>query len=242
MLVAAHQPLFIPWIGYFDKINKVDLFVIVDNVQFTSEGWMRRNVIRGKNNMVYLVIPLNNMKSNWDSKINEIVIHEKNFIWKRVHLNSLQMNYGRARYFSQVYSIIKEVYCRQYQYLYLLNLELIRTICNYLEIKTPLVLSSQLNVTGRKTELIIDICKKTNASSFMLGMGGSRSYANRELIESNSIKIIEQNFHHPVYCQIYGKFIPNLSVLDLLFNCGPESKEILVSSGSLKCEEDYLLS
>ena len=199
---------------------------------------MRRNVIRGKNYVVNLVVPLYRMKSHWDSKINEIMIDEKNFTWKRVHLNSLQMNYGRAPYFSQIYSIIKEVYCKQFQYLYLLNLELIKSICNYLEIKTPLVLSSQIDVAGRKTELIIEICKKTNASSFMLGMGGSRSYANRELIESVGVKIIEQNFHHPVYFQIYGKFIPNLSILDLLFNCGPESKEILALSGSLKCEED----
>jgi len=235
MLVAAHQPLFIPWIGYFDKINKVDLFVIVDNVQFTSEGWMRRNVIRGKNNLVNLVVPLAKMKSHWDSKINEIMIHEKDFKWKRVHLNSLQMNYGRAPYFSQIFSIIKEIYSQQFYHLHLLNIELIKAVCNYLEIKTPFILSSELNAAGKKTDLIIDICKKTNASSFMLGMGGSRDYANRELIESNGIKIMEQDFQHPVYNQICGEFIPNLSILDLLLNCGPASKELLVSSGNLKC-------
>jgi hypothetical protein len=232
MLVAAHQPLFIPWIGYFDKINKVDLFVIVDNVQFTSEGWMRRNVIRGKNNLVSLVVPLYKMKSHWDSKINEIMIDEKDFRWKRVHLNSLQMNYGRTPYFSQIYPVIKEIYSQQFYHLCSLNIELIKAVCNYLEIRTPLIQSSQLNAVGKKTDLIIDICKKTNANSFMLGMGGSRDYAKRVLIESNGIKILEQDFQHPVYNQICGEFTPNLSILDLLFNCGPASKEILASSGT----------
>jgi hypothetical protein len=228
LIVAAHQPLFIPWLGYFDKISQVDIFVIVDNVQFTSSGWIRRNAIRGKEGPQHLVVPITQKKHFLGQLINEVEIYKNDFKWKRNHLNSYQMNYGRSPFFSEINSILKEIYSDSYETLCSLNIRLIKEVCNYLKIKTPMILASELKVDGHKTDLIINICKATKADSFMLGMGGSRDYADRNLIESNNIKIVEQNFIHPTYTQMWDPFVSNLSILDLMFNAGQESKNLFI--------------
>lgn len=226
MLVAAHQPLFIPWIGYFDKINKVDLFVIVDDVQFTSAGWIRRNSIKSTAGIQNLTVPVVKMKEILGKRINEVKIdNQLDYKWKKSHLNSFQINYGKASYFKEVYHEINHIYGKPYLYLSELNIDFIKLICKYLNIETKLILSSELAVNGVKTDLIIDICRKTKASSFMLGMGGSKTYADRPKIESFGITIIDQNFKHPFYKQLFGEFVPRLSVLDILFNEGPNASK-----------------
>jgi hypothetical protein len=230
MIVAAHQPLFIPWIGYFDKIYKADLFVIVDNVQFTSYGWIRRNSIKTSFGSQNITVPVIKMKEDLEKKINEVKIdYQMNFKWKKNHLNSFQLNYGRAPYFQEVFARIREIYEYPFYLLSEFNIELIKFICSYLKIETKLVLASELDTGGSKTDLIIDICYKSNATSFILGMGGSRDYADRKKIESNNITIVEQNFRHPVYKQLFGEFIPNLSILDILFNEGPDAAKIIAN-------------
>ena len=230
MLIGAHQPLFIPWIGYFDKINRVDLFVIVDDVQFTSSGWIRRNSIKGSLGPLTLNVPIKK-RILLETKINEVRIdNQMNSIWKKCHLKSIQLNYGRAKYFLDFFSQLSNLYEKHFEMLSDLNIEIIKLICSYLEIKTKIVLSSEIKATGHKTDLIIDLCEKNSATSFMLGMGGSNNYADRDKIESKGIKIVQQNFIHPFYSQLFGEFIPNLSVLDLIFNEGPNSCEILNKS------------
>lgn len=226
MLVAAHQPLFIPWLGYFDKISQVDLFVIVDNVQFTSSGWIRRNTIKAKEGPTTLVVPLSHKslseKQLTEQLINEVIIDGNDKNWKRVHLKRYQMCYGRAQFFSEINPMLKKIYSESYETLCSLNIKLVKEVCSYLNIKTPLITASELKVDGHKTDLIIDICKKTEANSFMLGMGGSRDYAKKDLINSNGIGIVEQNFIHPTYPQLWGSFASHLSVLDFMFNVGQE--------------------
>jgi hypothetical protein len=230
MVVAAHQPLFVPWIGYFDKISKADLFVIVDNVQFTSYGWIRRNSIKSNLGSQNITVPVVKMKEILAKKINEVKIdNQMKYKWKKIHLNSYQINYGKAAYFQEVFTLIREIYENPFELLSEFNIELIKFICGYLRIQTKLVLSSELKTSGSKTDLIIDICNKTHATSFILGMGGSRDYADRKKIESNGITILEQNFRHPFYKQLFGEFIPNLSVLDILFNEGPNAAQIIAN-------------
>jgi WbqC-like protein family len=234
MIVAAHQPLFIPWIGYFDKINKSDLFVIVDNVQFTSYGWIRRNSIKTCSGSQLVTVPIHRMKEILGKKINDVKIdNQLNEKWKRNHLNSFQVNYGKSPYFTEVFIFLKDIYDKPFELLSEFNYELIKFICGFLKIETKLVLASELNASGSKTDLIIDICKKTEATSFILGMGGSNIYADRKKIESNGIIIVEQNFNHPTYNQLFGEFIPRLSVLDFLFNEGPNASFILSGNKTL---------
>jgi hypothetical protein len=231
MIVSAHQPLFIPWIGYFDKINKVDLFVLLDDVQYTSTGWINRNSIKNHLGSQNLSVPIIKKKKTLEKKINEVKIDNKmDFKWKSIHLKAFQLNYGKATYFKEIFALMKKIYGMPFETLSNFDINFIKLICDYLRIETKLVLSSELGITGRKTDLIIDTCIKTNATSFMLGMGGSRDYADRKKMESAGIKIVEQNFKHPSYNQLFGEFIPNLSVLDLLFNEGPNAASIIANS------------
>jgi hypothetical protein len=232
MTVSAHQPLFIPWIGYFDKINQVDLFVFLDDVQFTSSGWIRRNSIKGNNGSQNIYVPIIKIKEMWDKKINEVKIdNQMDCKWKRMHLKAFQLNYGKATYFEEIFALMIKIYERPYESLSNFNISLIKLICDYLRIETKLVLSSELSIKGSKTDLIIDTCFKTNATSFMLGMGGSRDYADRKKMESAGIKFVEQNFKHPSYNQLFREFIPNLSIIDILFNEGPNASSIIAQSG-----------
>jgi hypothetical protein len=227
MLIAAHQPLFIPWIGFFDKISKVDLFIIVDDVQFTSSGWIRRNTIKSSQGPQSIVIPLKK-RILLEKRINEIQIdNQMNAKWKQKHLTTFQLNYGKARYFQDCFGLIKNIYDEPYDLLSEFNIRLIKSICEYLKINTKILTSTEIQAGGNKTELIIDLCFKSQATSFMLGMGASNDYADKKKIESYGITLVNQNFKHPTYNQLFGVFTPNLSILDLLFNEGPNSTEII---------------
>ncbi|MEW6600033.1 MAG: WbqC family protein [Nitrospirota bacterium] len=230
MIVAAHQPLFIPWIGYFDKINKVDLFVIVDNVQFTTAGWIRRNTIKGSLGAQRLIVPVKDKKHTGQLISDVLIDNDSNPHWRTKHLKTFIANYGRAPYFEQIIDLLNHIYSLEWKSLSRFNIELINGICSFLDIHTQIVFASDKNIQGGKTDLIIDICEKTDADTFMLGMGGSLLYADRALILSKGIKLVSQNFRHPEYRQLYEGFLPNLSVLDLLFNMGPQSGNVIRSS------------
>lgn len=222
MLVAAHQPLFIPWIGYFDKICKVDKFVIADNVQFTTSGWIRKNSIKTSNGTTAITVPV---KQTLGTLIKDVIFDYNNRDWKTKHLKVFQHNYSRAKYYKSIMPEIREIYRKECNFLCEFNIQLIKYILNFLNIKTGILLASEIGVVGHKNDLIIDICQKTHADSFMLGMGGSNVYADQNRIASAGIKIVPQNFVHPIYDQLWGPFISHLSILDLLFNEGAEARQ-----------------
>lgn len=227
MVVSAHQPLFMPWLGFFDKINKVDLFVIADDVQFTSAGWIRKNRIKGNNNIIDLIVPIKNKKHNIDKPINVVQIDPSDKKWRISHLKSFKWHYSNAPYFDLIFNELERIYSQTDYSLCELNLDIIKTVCRLMGITVPIVTTSMIGAVGGKSDGIIDICKKTNADTFLLGMGGSKSYADRGYIESYGIKLLDQEFAHPVYPQLHGDFVPNLSIIDLLFNCGPQGIEYL---------------
>lgn len=227
MLVAAHQPLFIPWLGYFDKISQVDLFVIVDNVQFTSSGWIRRNTIKSPSGFQTNTVPVLQIK-NSSQQIKDLLIDLKDFRWRKNHLKSYDLYYSKAKFFNDIFPSLNEIYNKDWINLSDFNIELIKYILNYLGIATKILISSDLGISGSKTDLIIDICKKTEADSFMLGMGGSLIYADRDRIEAEKIRIVSQNFIHPTYTQLWGPFVSHLSILDFMFNMGKESNHLFI--------------
>ena len=229
MIAAAHQPLFIPWIGYFDKISKTDLFVIVDNVQFTTAGWIRRNTIKGSSGPQKIIVPVKEKKHLGQNIRDVLIDSDGNSNWREKHIRTFAFCYGKAPYFNEVMTFLERTYSRGWKNICQFNIELIHAVCEYLEITTKVIISSENNIQGGKTDLIVDICEKTGADTFMLGMGGSAAYADREFIASKGISVIMQQFRHPEYPQLFGDFVPNLSILDLLFNMGPGSRDIVRS-------------
>ncbi len=225
MIVAIHQPNFLPWLGYFYKMLKSDKFVLLDDVQFTKNSYINRTKIKTQNGDQWLTIPVQ-MSGNFGKNINDVKIYEPELSTKKI-LKTIKMNYSRTKYFNLYYPKIVEKLEIDNEYLSNINIKLIRLIKEELNIETHLILSSDINgIEGNSTRRLISICKKLNCDNYLSGFGGA-NYQDSELFRKSRITLLTTDFEHPIYSQIWGDFIPNLSVIDLLFNCGPESKEII---------------
>lgn len=223
MIVAAHQPNYLPWPGYFHKILKSDLFIILDHVEFSKRGFINRNRVKGIRGALWLTVPVN---AGVHTSINEVLI-DNSKDWRRKHAHTLKSSYGKTPYFHEIYPLFEEIYDKEWTHLVDLNVEIIRRISEMLHIETPFQFSSGMNPQGKKMEMIIDICKKAGATVYFSGKG-AKKYQDENEFEKNGIKLIYQNIELPEYPQRFGKFVPNLSIVDMLFNIGvKETKRVL---------------
>ncbi len=230
MIMAMHQPNYIPWLGYFYKMYKSDVFVLLDVVQFPrGQSFAARNRIKTAQGAVYLTVPVS-IPKNRQGKALYTEVQFANQKWKKKHLKTIELSYKRAPYFEEVFPWL-EAEILKAETLIDLNIGLILKIKEFLQIKTRLVLLSEiLKSFGQKTQLIIDICKALQCDTYLSGTGGGKEYNDETLLNQHGISLIYSNFKHPTYQQLWGAFIPNLSIIDLLFNHGAQSREILVSS------------
>ena len=227
MIVAIHQPEYLPWLGFFKKMMNVELFVFLDDVQFRKKGWQNRNRIRINDGTTLLSIPVH---THSYPKINEVTIdNEKN--WSIRHKKSILYNYARAPYFDEIKDFIESIFEKKFQYLVDLNTEIIKFIMNELEIKSKIVFSSELEISKKGTERVLDICKAVDADHYITGTFWAESNLRVEEFKKSNIDVEFQKFQHPIYKQIHGEFIPEMSIIDLLFNEGrKEAKKILQNS------------
>ena len=227
-ILSIHQPNYIPWLGYFIKIFKSDYFVILDVVQYPrGNSFAARNKIKTSNGVTFLTIPVSIPKGE-NGKVQYTDVKFANTKWKRKHLRSIEMNYKKTKYYDEIFSLYKNVIDSAEDFTEM-NIELIEQINKYLNIDTKIIrLSELLDVFGKKTQLIIDICNKLNANIYLSGTGGGKDYNNEELLNKNSIKLTYNDFKFPIYSQLWGNFKSHLSIIDLLFNEGNNSKEIMV--------------
>ena len=219
MIVSIHQPNYIPWIGYFYKIRKSDIFVFLDDVQYIRRGFINRNRIKTHQGVSWLTVPVDS-KGKYESNINEIEIRD-DLNWKENHLRNIEMNYKRSDYFNDFFDIYKDCLMKNNDKLSELNIDIIKTICKLLNIKTEIVLSSELNIKETSTERLISICKLVGANKYLSGSGGSK-YQDEKKFEDNSIELVYSDFHEKQYKQLWGDFTGSLSVIDYIFNCGYE--------------------
>jgi hypothetical protein len=225
--VSIHQPNYIPWAGYFYKIARSDVFVVLDAVQYPrGQSFAARNRIKTPNGPAFLTIRVHIPKGR-EGKVLYTDVIFSDTKWKEKHLKTLSLNYKKASHFQEVYELIEPA-IRTHDKLADLNLALIRAIADYLEIRTGIVLLSDiLHDFGQKTDLIVDICKRLDADVYLSGTGGGKAYNDEALLNENQIQLVYSDFTHPEYPQLWGEFIPNLSILDMLFNCGRQSRELL---------------
>jgi hypothetical protein len=219
MVISVHQPNYIPWIGYFYKILKSDVFVFLDDVQYIRGGFINRNRIKTHQGVSWLTIPVDS-KGKYGCSINDIKTKD-DLNWKENHLKNIEMNYKRSDYFDDFYSVFKDCLAKSCDKLSDLNIAIIKTICSLLNIKTEIILSSDLDIKEASTERIIRICKMLGADKYLSGTGGS-NYQDEKMFEDNSIELIYSNFHEKQYKQLWGDFTGSLSVIDYIFNCGYE--------------------
>ena len=229
MIVAIHQPEYLPWLGFFKKMMNVELFVFLDDVQFRKKGWQNRNRIRINDGTTLLSIPVH---THSYPKINEVTIdNEKN--WSMRHKKSILYNYARAPYFGEIKDFIESIFEKKFQYLVDLNTEIIKFIMNELEIKSKIVFSSELEISKKGSDRVLDICKAVDADHYITGTFWAESNLRVEEFKKSNIDVEFQKFQHPTYKQIHGEFIPEMSIIDLLFNEGrKEAKKILQNSTS----------
>lgn len=217
MVVSVHQPNYIPWMGYFYKIQNSDIFVILDDVQYIRRSFINRNLIKTHQGILRLTVPVEN-KGYYGCNINEIKI-KNNLNWKQNHLKNIEMNYKRSEFFRDFYNIFKSCLLRDYEKLSELNIDIIKITCQLLNIKTEMILSSTLGINETSTERIISICKAIGADTYLSGSGGAK-YQDEKLLEENSIKLVYSDFSEKPYKQLWGDFSGGLSIIDYIFNCG----------------------
>lgn len=223
-IAAIHQPQYLPYLGFFHKLLHCDVFVALDNVQFQKNGLQNRNKIKNAQGWQWLTVPVSH---DFGQLINQ-VRPSPQIPWQRKHWNALCFNYSRAACFDTYGPVLEDLLSQDWNSLCALNMALTRWVAKALGIETPIVYSSALAVEGDKTDLLVRICQALKADAYLSGPGGKR-YMDLAAFEVAGIDVLWQQFTPPVYEQLFPDvgFIPNLSVVDALLNCGPETREFL---------------
>ena len=222
--VGILQPGYLPWLGFFEQLHRCDIFVLYDDVQFEKGGWRNRNRIKTPNGPQWLTVPVL-VKGESFPLIKDVAINSS-ANWTKKHIKSITQNYSNAPFSGQYADRLFEILNRPWDYLIDLNLELLYWLTKQLNISTPMVLSSELGVPGSNVQRLIDIINSLGGSCFYEGSAG-KNYIDVHLFEDAGISVTFQQYDHPRYLQLYGDFMSHLSIIDLLFNCGPESLNIL---------------
>ncbi len=219
MILAVHQPQYLPWLGYFDKMDRADVFCVLDDVQYKKNEWQNRNRIKTAQGWQWLTVPVH---YRFPQKISDVTIdNRKN--WRQKHLRAIAVNYGRAKYFNDYIGFFEQVYAQSRDYLADLNFHLIVALRRLLGMKNiPIWRSCQMRLRSDPTDRLIDICRHTGADTYLSGSAGA-GYMDLKQFEAAGITVHFQAFDHPVYPQLYGGFESHLSIVDLLMNCGTES-------------------
>ena len=233
MIITIHQPEHLPWLGLFNKIAKADVFVILDSVQYEKNYFQNRNRILGTNGVQWLSIPISN-KGHMDGSIATTLIASdpKNAKWKEKYLQTIRMSYGKYPYFSEVFPVLEKAMSVDTEYFCELNLSIIRAFCEKLDIHPQYVRSSELAVSGLKSDLILDICKAMKTDVYIAGPSG-RDYLDMDSFKEAGIEVVFNDYHHPVYPQKKTEeFISHLSSLDLFMNVGFEEGKKVIMDGN----------
>jgi hypothetical protein len=230
MLVSIHQPCFMPWLGYLHRMARADVFVILDHVQFERANFQNRTMIRMNDAARWLTLPVvqrSQKERILDKELDNRLEGHRH--WSTVHFSTLRHAYREARFSSLYLPVLKEILCARWERLLDLNLALLEVLRDAFGIRTPMVKSSELGAQGAKSELILELCRKLGADTFLGGMGGSRDYLDREAFQRAGVGVVWQEFRHPAYPQCgSAPFIGGLSSIDLLLNCGPQGRQLFL--------------
>jgi hypothetical protein len=221
MIVGIHQPNYLPYIGFFDKLRKSDVFVIYDDAQFTKGDFQQRNRIRIHHGWKWLTVPIEKKHI----PINQIKIRNdveiEGTTWQEAHFKEIYDNYKKALYYPSFEKDIRRIYEQQYGMLIDVNIKLIEFLMKSFEINTEIVYSSEFGFSSKSTERLVDLVSAIGGDVYLSGPMG-KDYLDLRLFKEKNIQVSFQDFRHPVYKQQYDGFEPNMSAIDALLNAGPE--------------------
>ncbi len=230
MVVGILQPGYLPWLGFFEQMYRSDIFVIYDDVQYNKHGWRNRNRIKTANGVQWLTVPV--LVKFKEYPLIYAVRIDNNMNWRKKHLLSIKQNYSRAPFYKEYIDVFEDAYSREWEYLIDIDMYFIVKLAECLGMNNKkIVRPSTLNVEGDRIQRLIDICKIFKADTFYEGAAG-RNYIDESYFTEHEIKVEYQDYKHPIYSQLYGDFVPYLSVVDLLFNHGEESLQILINKNN----------
>ncbi|MBW7954469.1 WbqC family protein [Candidatus Gracilibacteria bacterium] len=222
MICSIHQPNYIPYLGLFNKIKQSDVFVIYDIAQYTKGDYHNRNKVKGSNGEVLLTLPV---FVNFGQEIKDVRFN--NSILKK-HFQTIEQNYKKAKFYNDYITKIKEIYDYKGDSISEFNTITIKKICELLGIKTKFIILSDLinSMESKNTDALIDICKLVGATEYISGAGG-KNYIEESKFTQAGIILHYQDYHHPNYNQLWGDFIPYMSIIDLILNEGENSINLI---------------
>lgn len=228
MILAAHQLHYLPWLRYFHKLASAETFVVLDNIQFNKNGWQNRNKIKTSSGGSLLTVPV---RQKFQQRLDEVQIDSRQ-TWQRKHWRALESNYRKSPYFKDHESFFRRIYSQSWERLNDLNYEIFIYLLKALGIQTRILRSSELSLKGEGTERLVNLCRELGARTYLSGAYAVEVYLEPELFRQVGVELAFQEYVCPRYPQQFPEagFIPELSMVDLLFNCGPKSLEILLQS------------
>jgi len=229
MIVAIHQPHFLPWLGYLHRMAQVDAFVLLDHVQFERRNYQNRTMIRMNDEARWLTVPViqhSQKERIMDKEVDNRLEGPK--WWSPNVFNTLRHAYREAGFFGLYAAQLRQLFDTRFERLVDLNQAGLELLRGAFGITTPLLRSSELAVEGARMDLILNICRAVGADTLLAGMGGSRGYLDTEAFARAGVRIEYHDFKHPEYAQCGdAPFIKGLSAIDMLFNCGPQASSML---------------
>ena len=227
MILSANQPYFAPFPGFFYKAYRSDIFVLLDDVQFPhGTTWISRNRFKGHQGALWLTVPVRKKGLGLQKICQVRICHEGR--WAKKHLESLKTAYKKAPYLTEHLEFLNEMFSEKNETLIDLNLAVIRYLMKSLDIQTQTVLLSELHAPSTGSRRLVDLCKELGAGQF-LAQASAKKYIDERLFEHAGVELKFFTPPIPIYPQLWGDFLANLSVLDLVLNCGPKAREILLS-------------
>ena len=225
--VAIMQPTYLPWCGYFGLMQAVDVFIFLDSVQFAKRSWQLRNQIKTRQGVKWLTVPVVS-KGKRDQLICEAELDKSsNFAIK--HCKTIESNYAKAACFKQFGPVLLEQIGQPQTLLTELNIGIIEHFRTLLGISTPVMRSSQMQGSGAKADLLASLCKEVGATEYISAPGSKGYLDESSAFEEIGVPVRYFNYRHPEYAQLFGDFLPYMSVIDMLFNCGEKSTDLIRS-------------
>jgi len=221
--IVIHQPYYLSYPGFFHKLALSDVFVIMDDVQY-DKRFTNRNRIITENDWIWITVPIN--KKHKFSKNLDVEINNETD-WKSHHWKNIFHSYHNLPFFDTYKDFFKKIYEKNWDLLFDLDFEIIKEMIKWLDLKIEIIRESELDIHSESTQRLIDVCKKLDGQTYISGPGG-KNYLEEKLFEKNNLNLTYQNYHHPKYPQKMSKnFIPDLSIIDMFFNIGPDSSKCI---------------
>ncbi|NUM54826.1 MAG: WbqC family protein [Candidatus Hydrogenedentes bacterium] len=229
MVCGIHQLHYLPWLRYFDKIARSNVFVVLDNIQYNKNGWQNRNKIKAANGALLLTVPVH---APLGCTLDNVTV-DNTQPWRKKHWSAIEQNYRRAPYFADHAPFLNSTYKREWLSLNELNRHMLEYFIHVLGIQTRVVYASGVDAPGIATDRLINLIRAVGADSYYSGAYAIGQYLDTARLESEKIALKLQDWRAPVYPQFHAPFVPDLSIVDLLMHCGPNSLDVILGKAGV---------